>query len=146
MDKRYILGVVDDVATRIICQQKIIKHCITAIFHSSSILSILIGWAGEYGGDVIMFYYFLLADNSGCYNDIFIIYFISASVFQLQNLPAHIINFIKDYFKYENKNKIIIIEKKIFSCKFKVFIRAKCFNIYVYVDKFLIDKWFKFFK
>ena len=39
---------------------------------SSSILNILIGWIVEYCGDV-MSYYFLLADNSGCYNIVQII-------------------------------------------------------------------------
>ena len=38
-------------------------------FRNSLIVNILIGWAVEYFGDV-MFYYFLLADNSGCYNGI----------------------------------------------------------------------------
>ena len=35
--------------------------------NNSLILNILVGPAVEYCGDV-MFYYFLLADNSGCYN------------------------------------------------------------------------------
>ena len=39
---------------------------------SSLILNILIGWAVEDCGDV-MFCYFLLADNSGCYKIIIII-------------------------------------------------------------------------
>ena len=37
------------------------------------ILDILIGWAVEYCSDVV-FYYFLQADNSGCYNIYIYIY------------------------------------------------------------------------
>ena len=42
------------------------------------------------------------------------IYFISASAFGFQNLPAHKNHFIKNCFKYENKNKIIIKENYFF--------------------------------
>ena len=59
----------------------------------------------------------------------FILFFCFANMFRAQNLPACQNILLKYYFKYVNKNKIIIIEK-FFMQVYRVIIRAKILQIY----------------
>ena len=54
------------------------------------------------------------------------IYFIFADTFLLQNLPAYKCILLKDYFKYENKNKIIVTER--FFMQVQSHQQGKCFT------------------